>query len=409
MEYLDGSDLATLIRTRGPLPVAVAAEYLLQACEAIAEAHAMGIVHRDLKPSNLFITTRPDGSPAIKVIDFGISKITPRSGEAVEMTKTADVRGSPLFMSPEQMTSPRAVDARTDIWAIGVTLYNLLTGGYPFYSTAVPELCGLILQAEPAPLRMRRPDLPVGLDAMIARCLRKNPAERYANIAELAAALGEFAPPLARLSVDRIYRVLGASAVQGRGLLPSAPAHGSNLPAQGEPPTAPFPPRASLPSTSAVASPGEAPQGTTMQAQTGAVSWGSNRSPAKKHTALIVLGLSFIGAAAGAAILWVVRVDRHSLPDSSSASALPDETAQAAPSPAAPTVDVVPSEAQPAAPAASVQAPSATPIALPPPAASSAPLPPAPAPQATSLKPVTAPAQPIPAPKKKTPARTEPF
>ena len=119
MEYLDGTDLADELHKKGPLPVHEAAEYVLQACDALAEAHALGIVHRDLKPANLFLTRRGDGSPLVKLLDFGISKTSAFNDAGVAMTKTAAMMGSALYMSPEQMTSPKDVDARADVWALG--------------------------------------------------------------------------------------------------------------------------------------------------------------------------------------------------------------------------------------------------------------------------------------------------
>src|SRR5262249_28083437 len=130
MEYLEGYDLGQLVDTQGPLSVVDTADFVLQACEAIAEAHAAGIIHRDLKPQNLFLTTRIDGRPFVKVLDFGISKLTASasSGENLSLTKTTAVMGSPNYMSPEQLRSSRNVDARSDIWALGVILYELLCG-----------------------------------------------------------------------------------------------------------------------------------------------------------------------------------------------------------------------------------------------------------------------------------------
>ena len=134
MEYLDGSDLAAWLERHGALSVEQAVEFVLQACEAIAEAHALGIVHRDLKPANLFVVQGTDGLLKVKVLDFGISKTLPgSSGPDLSMTKTATTMGSPLYMSPEQMESAKSVDTRSDIWAIGVILYELLTRTTPFF------------------------------------------------------------------------------------------------------------------------------------------------------------------------------------------------------------------------------------------------------------------------------------
>jgi serine/threonine-protein kinase len=212
MEYLEGSDLAEVVKQRGPLPVAAAVDYVLQACEAIAEAHAAGIIHRDLKPSNLFVTARADGSHVVKVIDFGISKVATGADAGMDITKTAEMRGSLLFMPPEQMSRPRDVDPRCDIWALGVSLYNLLTGTYPFRAETVPHLCALILNEEPIPPRAYRAEVPAALEAAILQCLRKNPAQRFANVATLAAALVEFGTPASRISAERIAGTLRASA-----------------------------------------------------------------------------------------------------------------------------------------------------------------------------------------------------
>src|SRR5580704_3122104 len=149
MEYLEGKDLAELVRSRGRLPVAEVVEYLLQTCEAMAEAHALGVIHRDLKPHNLFVTTRPDGRSLIKVLDFGISKSMFANASP---TITAQTMGSPSYMSPEQMRSARSVDTRTDIWSLGVILYELLAGCLPFVGETMPELLIRVLSEPPAPL-----------------------------------------------------------------------------------------------------------------------------------------------------------------------------------------------------------------------------------------------------------------
>jgi eukaryotic-like serine/threonine-protein kinase len=212
MEYLHGEDLAAWVRRNGAMAVPEAIEFLLQACEAIAEAHALGIVHRDLKPANLFVTRRVDGSPCIKVLDFGISKLTvPGAAPELGMTKTSTVMGSPLYMSPEQMSSSRNVDMRTDIWALGVILYETLTGRVPFEAETMPQLCGMILQDPPRPIHQLRPDLPQALQHVVLRCLEKNRELRFHNVAELAYALAPFGQPAAQRSAERISRVLGAA------------------------------------------------------------------------------------------------------------------------------------------------------------------------------------------------------
>jgi len=208
MELLRGRDLAALLREQGPLSLADTADYLLQAGEAIAEAHGLGIVHRDLKPPNLFLTQRADGSSCVKVLDFGISKLTAASASSDQvMTSTQAVMGSPLYMSPEQLMSARNVDLRTDIWALGVICFELLTGKLPFEGETLPRLCMSINLAPPQSVRSYRPDLPYEVDELLLRCLAKDPAHRFANVAAFAAALVKYAPPHAQLSAERIERL----------------------------------------------------------------------------------------------------------------------------------------------------------------------------------------------------------
>jgi serine/threonine-protein kinase len=237
MEYLEGSDLSQTIRQRGRLEGQEAVEYVLQACEALAEAHVAGIVHRDLKPANLFLTRRADGSPCVKVLDFGISKAT-LLGDGpggAPLTQTSAMMGSPKYMSPEQLMSSRNVDARTDIWALGVVLHEMLTGSTAFHAPTLPELCISIMKEAPRPLRLDRPDAPPGVEAIIQRCLEKDPARRFGSVAELAIALGEFAPPRARVSVDRVARIVQARGGPA-GMQPTALGVGPpGPPAQGGP------------------------------------------------------------------------------------------------------------------------------------------------------------------------------
>lgn len=209
LELLEGADLAHVLEQRGSLPMAEAVDYLLQALEAISQAHALGIVHRDLKPANLFLAQRRDGSQLVKVLDFGISKALNREPEASAgvLTKSSSMLGSPRYMSPEQVRESREVDARTDVWACGVVLFELLTGEAPFDGTTVNQVLAQVLQDEAKLLRNLRPDLPEELEQVIARCLHKEPAQRFQNVADLASSLATFAPTRARPLLDRIAQI----------------------------------------------------------------------------------------------------------------------------------------------------------------------------------------------------------
>lgn len=187
MEHLTGTDLQQLVRTGGPLPVEEAVTYVLQACDAIAEAHALGIVHRDLKPSNLFLIRRRNGTGCVKVLDFGISKQIVQ--EAVDLTKTGDVFGTPLYMAPEQMARTKNADARADIWSMGIVLYELVTGTTPFHASTLTEVVARVLQEDAPPPSSVRREIPPAIDAVVARCLQKRPDLRFQSVEDLAAAL----------------------------------------------------------------------------------------------------------------------------------------------------------------------------------------------------------------------------
>jgi eukaryotic-like serine/threonine-protein kinase len=214
MEYLEGQDLAQVLEQRRALPVATACDYLIQACDAIAEAHGLGIVHRDLKPGNLFLARTSHGQQAIKVLDFGISKTQGPAGD-VNMTRTQAVMGSPGYMSPEQMRSTKNVDGRTDVWSLGVILYELVAGRTPFQADTFSALC-LRIAVDPHPPMQALPSkMPPGFEAVVNRALEKDPAMRYQSAAELAQALAPYASPSAR---ERAQRLVAAMPV----VMPSA-------------------------------------------------------------------------------------------------------------------------------------------------------------------------------------------
>jgi serine/threonine-protein kinase len=272
MEHLEGADLRSLLKARGPLPPEETVDYVLEACEAVAEAHALGIVHRDLKPANLFCARAADGSPTIKVLDFGISKARAMasdadedSGEALTMTKTSEVVGSPTYMAPEQMKSARDADARSDVWALGVILYELSTGQLPFKAPSLPELCALVLTSAPVRPSEHRAGIPAALEEVILRCLEKDPARRFASVAALAAALVPVASAAGRLSVERIRRIAGAP-----GSAPIEPSADDAAPTQAWEPSASRKP-ASHP-------PGALPLGGPAVEGATAASWGRTAS-----------------------------------------------------------------------------------------------------------------------------------
>jgi eukaryotic-like serine/threonine-protein kinase len=220
MEYLEGVDLERMlleVRDR-QLPVRDAIEFVLQACEGLAECHMHGIVHRDLKPSNLFCAHGADGLPIIKVLDFGISKLGQTTVDGA-MTGRHAIIGSPRYMSPEQFATPAEVDARTDIWALGVILYELVTGEGPFGGNTLLSIWDNVRSREPRPLAELRRDAPLGLAPIIARCLEKDRAARFPNVAELAKALLPLAPERSRPSVTRIVRIVEAPGVTTESLL----------------------------------------------------------------------------------------------------------------------------------------------------------------------------------------------
>jgi serine/threonine-protein kinase len=210
MEYLDGQDLGQLLEERKTLGVPWAVEITMQCCEALAEAHSLAIVHRDVKPTNLFVTWRPDGSAIIKVLDFGISKAL--TGNAMALTQTQSLLGTPAYMSPEQMRSARNVDARTDLWSLGTVLFEMLEGRRPFEAESFSEMCVKVAVDPPGAMKQTPP----ALQQVVLRCLEKAPDERYASMADLARDLVPFAqdPHQAQVLVERMTRTLRRSEAQ---------------------------------------------------------------------------------------------------------------------------------------------------------------------------------------------------
>lgn len=208
MEYLQGQDLSQLIR-RGAIDVTDAVDYVVQACSAMLEAHLLGIVHRDLKPANLFLTHRRDGSPIVKVLDFGISKWNEAQPAQAALTNTSALLGSPAYMSPEQLQSARGVDRRSDIWALGVILYELLTRRPAFGGETLPVLLTSILRDDPPRIELLNPNVDSDLASVVYRCLQKDREQRFQSVGELASALRPFAPERSLWDIERISRSSG--------------------------------------------------------------------------------------------------------------------------------------------------------------------------------------------------------
>ncbi len=217
MEYLEGRDIGQTLEAYGAIPLQLAVDYMIQICEAVAAAHALGIIHRDLKPSNFFLTARSDGSPHLKVLDFGISKAAQTNGKPdPRLTETQAVFGSPTYMSPEQIRSSKNVDVRSDVWSLGVALFEMLTAQLPFGGDSVAGLLAAVIADAPVPLSEFLPEVPPELEATVLACLEKSPARRISSVAELASRLAPFASEDASRLASRIDRA-------SRGALGSTP------------------------------------------------------------------------------------------------------------------------------------------------------------------------------------------
>lgn len=314
MELLEGRDLAAVLRDHGPLSVPQAIDSVLEACEAVAEAHALGIIHRDLKPANLFLARAPGGSATLKVLDFGISKL--HDDTDLSLTTTRALMGSPLYMAPEVMRSARDADARSDVWALGCILYELLTGSTPFQGETVTELCARVLEETPRPIARFRDDVPPGLEAVILRCLAKKPDGRYPDILELATALASFTGRRGVEELESIDRVLRAAEErQRRGRLSGATSS-SNL-------------------STSISQEGDTGD-TTLRG------WGTTRGAAtsNKRVVAIVLAATAVVATMFAAIFLLTRApDRlHGPAPAATPAPLPTMSITPAPTPSVSTI-----------------------------------------------------------------------
>jgi eukaryotic-like serine/threonine-protein kinase len=208
MEYLEGEDLAGRLSRRGWLGIEETVSLIVQACEAVGEAHQRGIVHRDLKPSNLFLIDNAGRADFVKVLDFGISKLDDRTSDS--LTQSHALLGSPMYSAPEQLRSSHDVDLTADIWSLGVILYECAAGKRPFTGQTLGQLCTQILEAKPTPLGKLRRDLPDGFERIVMRCLEKEPSRRYQSVAELVSALRAFQPVSAAACLGYLASVRGS-------------------------------------------------------------------------------------------------------------------------------------------------------------------------------------------------------
>jgi eukaryotic-like serine/threonine-protein kinase len=189
MELMEGEDLQHVIDREGPQPFENVMSWMLDACEALAEAHACGIIHRDVKPANLFLVRGGTRGRMLKIVDFGLSKLDADSPDRKKLTESWVVFGSPAYMAPEQFVSSASVDARADIFSLGATLYELVCGKVPFNGASTVEVSAQVMRDPPTPMRNHRPDIPRGIESIVYRCLQKKPADRFQTIRDLEAAL----------------------------------------------------------------------------------------------------------------------------------------------------------------------------------------------------------------------------
>jgi eukaryotic-like serine/threonine-protein kinase len=345
MEHLDGCNLDEFVSESGPLPVADAVGYLLQAGDAIAEAHALGIVHRDLKPGNLFLTHRPGGAPLVKVLDFGISKVGhlfEGNPDTESLTRVNVAMGSPLFMSPEQLRDAKGVDRRTDLWALGAIAYYLLTGLPPFVATGMLQLLDIVANGPPPPLRVRRPDVPPELEAVIHSCLESDRARRIATVAALARALAPFAPADDVALVERIQRTADEEAPAT--LVGAAPAPAPEATAPAAAGADPFEGARTSPlvgDRTAVSTPAFATTQPGAAAPPPAAP--HDTQPQPRRPAVIVAGAALVAVVAGVALALALRGPATERPSPTAARpAAPGEADGGFARAAAPAVDAAP-------------------------------------------------------------------
>jgi serine/threonine-protein kinase len=214
MEYLEGEDLAARMEHEAPMAPSAIADLIIPIVSALSAAHEAGIVHRDLKPENVFITRGKGGALEPKLVDFGISKL---QGEALHLTGTNAILGTPYYMSPEQAGSSKHVDHRSDIFSLGVILYQCVTHELPFKGDSLYQLLGEIMHKEPPQVSTLAEGIAPAFEAVIVRAMQKDPARRFQSAADLGAALLPFASARVRLLYEPEL-LAAARALPGSGL-----------------------------------------------------------------------------------------------------------------------------------------------------------------------------------------------
>jgi serine/threonine protein kinase len=353
IEFLEGDDLSKLLEQRGVLPVQEAVDYVLQALEGLAQAHSIGIVHRDLKPANLFLVKRQDRTMQVKVLDFGISKATNPLGEGSgAMTSTKALLGSPYYMSPEQLRSSKSVDARADIWSVGIILYELLTGSPPFAGDNFGELFAAILEMDAPSLLAKRPDINPQFEHVVMRCLQRKPDNRYSNVGELASALAPFASTRGQRTAHRILDVMPIGdrppsvSPGAQSMVQNAPNYGANSGGYGgyggSPGSGQMMPGAST-GSGVFSAPGVAPPGVqTNSSWTGAQALPQPRQ-SSAAVALLIGGLVVVGLCLAVGIAWFAAQSRNkAAAAAASASASASAIADLPKTATAPTVSAPP-------------------------------------------------------------------
>jgi serine/threonine-protein kinase len=330
MEYLPGESLAARLERLGPLPVAAALDLAAQVAGVLAAAHAKAIVHRDLKPDNVFLVASRSsaGGEAVKVLDFGIAKLQGSLRDGSPHTRTGSLLGTPVYMSPEQCRGIREIDARTDIYALGVMLFEMVAGRPPFVSEGLGDLMDMHMNREPPLLRSLVPSAPRGLEALIARALAKRPEDRFTSAADLQAVLQDLA-------------VAGGGRISGAVVMGA-----SGTPA----------PVVDTPSSAiAVRHPAQITAGTLVGQE------GPARGPRRSATRWLAVGGGVLAVLVTSAVLWPARSTSGPSPATTEASPAPlarvtDRPARPAPPPAA---------LSPPAPAAASPTPAAAAPAIP--------------------------------------------